>query len=120
VRLKRPPATANIDVVVCESTATGLTLRVHGELDAATADVLRAALDGADGVADLVVDLADTAFGDLRGVQELVRCARLRGARQERLTVLNPPSSMESILRLTPLGRQVHWEPRSPRRSTRR
>lgn len=113
--VERTPQGPPIDFVVGQTHPAGLTLRVRGELDASTAGHLRAALDGAVGVTELVVDLSTASFGDLCGVRELVRCARQRRARQDTLLVLAPPPSVESILRLTPLGAELSWEPRRSR-----
>jgi anti-anti-sigma factor len=115
VDVERTPKVPPIDFVVGQAHPAGLTLHVRGELDAGTAPHLRAALDGADAVTELVVDLSTTSFGDLRGVRELVRCARRRRARRDTFLVVAPPPSVEAILRLTPLGAELSWEPRLSR-----
>jgi anti-anti-sigma factor len=104
-----------IEIIVRESDSGALTLQVRGELDSTTASHLRAALDGAEEVPELVIDLSKTSFGDLRGVRELVRCARRRRARRSSLVVLAPPTSVERILRMTPLGHELWWQPRGSR-----
>lgn len=57
-----------------ESTATSSTLRVRGELDLATADIVREALREAlaNGHAEVIVDLSELVFIDSTGIAILI------------------------------------------------
>lgn|SRR5690606_32949977 len=89
-----PTATGNAPLRV-EPTARGL--RLVGEVDACTIELMTSALDSvANSGGDVDLDLSELSFIDIAGVTELVRLAeRLDG---RRLTVYDPPATMCRIL----------------------
>ena len=86
-----------------------LSLRVRGEVDFSNVDVLMDAIDSADAEADLLVDLSETTFLDLRGLDALARCSDRRAASGRTLTIVDPPPSGERMLREPTLGHDVDW-----------
>lgn len=79
------------------------TIVVSGELDHATAPDLADALDAirTAGVDRIVVDAADVAFIDGRGLAVLQRCAAATTAIGGWLRVVHPSRSVERLLELT-------------------
>lgn len=97
-----------IDLVV-SSSCGAVEVDVVGEIDAATVDFLRSALDALDHAPTLVIDLSSTSFIDVAGVRVLAACARQRRARGQDLIVLGPPESAETILRMAPFRAELRW-----------
>jgi anti-sigma B factor antagonist len=95
------------------------TLAVFGEIDLATADVLRAALSAAvsvaltgPGVHRLVIDLTGVPFLDCTGLSALVGATRRAEALEVALTGLQP--SPLRLLRLAGLDTWFGTEPPEP------
>ena len=107
-----------IDLVL-RSSSGAVGVEVRGDVDAATVDVLCAALEAADEAPKLVVDLSATQFIDLAGVRALATCARRRRARGRDLLVLAPPPSAESILQMAPFCWDLQWQARERRPAAR-
>lgn len=78
-----------------EDRPTGTVLAVHGELDIATVEVLRAQVeDVLTGSADqLYLDLSPATFIDSTGCRELVRAARGGAAHGTRVELVVPPAN---------------------------
>ena len=100
--------------VVISTNDHRVTVRIRGDVDAASADHLRAVLDITEDARHLVVDLSGSAFVDIAGMRAIARCARRRRTIGRELVVAAPPPSAETILRMTPWHRYVRWEPREP------
>ncbi len=109
-----PETTLPIDILISSSSGA-MALDVCGDVDAATVDVLDAALAALDDAPRLVVDLSATLFIDIAGVRALATCARRRRAHGRDLLVVAPPPSAESILHLEPFSEDLHWLPRRRR-----
>lgn len=100
--------------LVISATDRELTVRVRGDVDAASADHLSAALAGAEDVRHLVVDLSASSFVDIAGMRAIAECATRRNRRGHGLVVASPPPSAETILRMMPRPPHVRCEPREP------
>ncbi len=103
-----------LDVIISSSSGT-IALRVRGEVDAATVDVLQYALEVVENEPQLVVDLTATTFIDIAGVRALAACAKRRRAFGRDVLFLAPPPATEWILQMAPFCRDLHWEPREDR-----
>jgi anti-anti-sigma factor len=87
----------------------GSTVKLVGELDAATLAVVEPKLYALAESEDTTIDLASTTFGDLGSVRMLVRCrerARLNG---RFLRIVNAPPHVERMLEM--LERGHYWRP---------
>jgi anti-anti-sigma factor len=79
-----------------------LTMRVVGELDAATADRLGDTLGEWLGITECVVDMSDCTFVDSKGLSALLMCRREIGeSTPMRLVAVSP--NVEHVLRLAGL-----------------
>jgi anti-sigma B factor antagonist len=80
-----------------------LTVRLHGELDVATAPSINEAIELArvDGPSSLVIDLKDLSFMDSSGIALLVQLAN----RAESVQVRNPSPNVRRVFELTGLVR---------------
>lgn len=105
-----------IDIIVSSSSGV-IALRVRGEVDAATVEVLQYALEVVENEPELEVDLSATTFIDIAGVRALAACAKRRRALGRDLLLLAPPPATEWILQMAPFSRDVRWEPREDRSS---
>jgi len=78
---------------------------VAGEIDIATADILRSALERAreSGRRDIWVDLSDVTFMDSSGLNALVRADHDFAGHNGRLTVICPTGPVRRTLELTGL-----------------
>jgi len=78
-------------------------LAVEGELDVATAGLLREALGAllASGTA-AVVDLAEVTFADLRGIDPVLEAMADGSARGLAVSLRNPPPSVRRIMATIP------------------
>lgn len=106
-QVSEPP----IDVVISSSTGA-ISVRVRGEIDVATVDVLRRVLDVVEDSPELVIDLSATTFVDIAGVRALATCARRRRAFGRDILLLAPPPGTEWILQTAPFAEGLRWEPR--------
>lgn len=106
-----------IDVIVSSSSGV-IVLRVRGEVDAATVEVMQYALEVVENEPELEVDLSATTFIDIAGVRALAACAKRRRAfGRDLLLLLAPPPATEWILQMAPFSRDLRWEPREDRSS---
>jgi anti-anti-sigma factor len=106
-----------IDVLVT-SESGAIAVCVRGDVDVATVEVLRCALEAVEDASELVVDLSGTMFIDIAGIRAVARCARRRRAIGRDLLVIGPPPSSEWILQNAPFSRDLRWEPRPDGSST--
>ena len=74
-------------------------LRVRGELDEANVELLQVVLAATGEAQTDVVDMAESAFVDLRSLMVLARCAQERTGAGKELILLDPPPSGEIIIR---------------------
>ena len=79
----------------------------HGELDLATVETLRAALDGVEHAGRLVVDLRGLSFLDSTGLHLLV--ALHRRARRDgfQLTLVAPAAPVDKAIQVSGLGQTL-------------
>lgn len=108
VGMQQPQAPPAIELTI-SSRSGAVEVEVHGEIDAATVDLLCSALDALDDAPKLVIDLSSTVFVDVAGVRALAMCARQRRARGRALLVLRPPESAEAVLRMSPFCADLRW-----------
>jgi anti-anti-sigma factor len=82
-------------------------VRPHGELDLATVETLRAALDGVEHAGRLVVDLRGLSFLDSTGLHLLV--ALHRRARRDgfQLTLVAPAAPVDKAIQVSGLGQTL-------------
>ncbi len=85
-----------VDVV---QTDGAVALQVHGELDLATADALRRAVDGAgrDPRDDVVMDLSAVTFVDCAGLRAVLRSVRSARHRGQSLSVTGSSSCVSRL-----------------------
>jgi anti-sigma B factor antagonist len=76
----------------------------RGELDVATADTLRAALERVDGAAHLVLDLRGLSFIDSTGLHMLAALHERAQREGFRLTLVAPPAPVDRAIRVSGLG----------------
>jgi anti-anti-sigma factor len=98
--------------VVISSSGETIVVRVRGEVDTATVEVLRCALEVVEGARELVVDLSAAPFVDIAGIRALATCARRRGTLGRDVLLLAPPPSAQRILDLLPVCSELRWRPR--------
>ena len=79
-----------------------LTMRVVGELDAATADRLCETLGEWLGITECVIDLSDCTFVDSRGLSALLRCRREIGELTP-MQLVGVQPNVEHVMRLAGL-----------------
>ena len=79
-----------------------LTVRVVGELDAATADGLSEALGEWLGITECVIDLSDCTFVDSRGLDALLTCRRQIGELTP-MRLVGVSANVERVMRLAGL-----------------
>jgi anti-sigma B factor antagonist len=100
--------------ITAETDGGTTVLHVAGELDLASADLLRAevrALLGRDTVLDeLVLDLAELQFLDVMGLGALLETRRKLAARGARLTLRRPRPMVVRMLTLLSLDEALHTE----------
>ena len=77
------------------------TVRVEGEIDIATRDELRDALEVFYG--DLLVDMSDVTFLDSSGISTLVLQRIRLEATNHRLRIVNPSTAVRAVLAITGL-----------------
>ncbi len=85
------------------STDAAVVVKVAGDLDLATVDQLRMALDEAAALspaAPIVVDLADAAFADSMSVGTIVRAYNAAQAQGRTLRVAEPSRIVARVLRI--------------------
>ena len=82
-------------------------LRVRGELDEANVHLLQMVLAATGQARTVIVDMAESAFVDLRSVLVLARCAQERASVGKELIVLDPPPSGEIILRAVDIAAEL-------------
>jgi anti-sigma B factor antagonist len=78
-------------------------LAISGEIDIATADAFRAAIEqiiAADAL-DVWVDLSDVGFIDSRGVRALIDARGAASARHKRFVVICPPGPVYRVMEIT-------------------
>ena len=101
-----PPSRDRL-VVVVDPTAPApvVTVKVHGEIDLATAPMLDQRLGAVvnSGVRDLVVDLKDVPFCDVAGVNALLQIRGQLGAHGGRLRLIGPCHTLQIIVRVLEL-----------------
>jgi anti-anti-sigma factor len=85
-----------------EEEAEGVVLRVHGELDLATAPVLGRCLEAAQSGGDphIVLDLGDLAFTDSIGARLLIEAHRQAGLRRRRFSLRAVPRQAQRLFQL--------------------
>ena len=78
-------------------------VRVVGELDLATEDVLPRTIRGllAERAGDIVLDLSGLLFGDVRGLRSIVRSSALVSEQVHAMRIVGAPKMVREILRLT-------------------
>ena len=77
-------------------------VRVHGEVDVATADALRTVVfEALESTSQLVIDLERTSFLDSSGLTVFVGASRLRDFDPEAITIRNANSSIRKVLQIT-------------------
>ena len=75
------------------------TVRISGEISAATESAVRSAIEGADGVGPLIVDLTNVTYLDSRGVGLLTEVAGERGLE----LVIGPDCPVFSVVQVSGL-----------------
>jgi len=89
--------------VVASMSALGvLTLKVVGELDAATETRLTEELDPWPGIHELIIDLEECSFIDSRGLRALLECQYMMGSRAS-MRLIGVPSDTARTIRLAGL-----------------
>ena len=103
----------NAHAVVVEDTAV---LHLQGELDMATAGLLRRVLDEAmaEDVTGLLLDLTDLTFVDSSGIGLFVSAARQAQVGGRSFTLRHPTPMVLKALRLTGVDHQLLVEPTGP------
>jgi len=91
-----------------------------GEIDLATVDTLRAALDAVlrSGERDVWIDLTHVTFMDATGLHALLDTHRPLDADQRQLAVIVAPGIITRMMEETGLD-QIHHAPRPPKREPR-
>lgn len=107
-----PDATRPFDVSIDRS-AEVTRVQCTGELDIATADALKTALDGEklDGVRHLVIDLTDVSFMDSTGLRLLIATHRTTQESGCDLTVVTGDSPAKRVLELTRMDEHIRVVP---------
>jgi anti-anti-sigma factor len=87
-------------------------LAIHGEVDMACADQLRAAIaEGHAGSAVVVLDLAGVSFMDSSGLNVLIRESMSEGVSNGQLRLRNPPPHVVNLFAVTGVDRVLTIEP---------
>lgn len=98
------PDAFHVDVT---TTATTITMTVHGDIDPSSVGELegeiRAALFGAPDASTLALDLADVAFMDSSGLRVLITVHKLMDERRGDLVVRHPSPTVSRLLEVTKL-----------------
>jgi anti-anti-sigma factor len=78
-------------------------VRLVGELDLATEDVLPRTVQGllAERACDIVLDLSGLRFGDVRGLRSIVRSSALVSEQGHAMRIVGAPKMVREILHLT-------------------
>lgn len=102
---QEPAFTAHEVRVRRQVTDRGAVLRVSGEVDLASVDVLRAEIRAAleSSPPELWIDLCDTAFMDSSGLHALVETAH----EVDRVAIICPPGPVRRVFELTGLDRAL-------------
>ena len=79
----------------------------HGELDLATVETLRAALDGGEKAARLVLDLRGLSFIDSTGLQLLVALHQRAQRERLQLTIMAPAAPVDRAIQLCGLDEEL-------------
>jgi anti-sigma B factor antagonist len=83
----------------------------RGELDIATADRLRSAVDGLNGARRLVLDLRGLSFIDSSGLRLLVEIHRRARRDGLDLSLVAPPAPADRAIQLSGLDQALPFEP---------
>ncbi|WP_028263350.1 STAS domain-containing protein [Atopobium fossor] len=89
-------------LVTTQTTATGITLMVSGEVDVSCADELRNALFAAleSKPAQIIVDLSEVSYIDSTGIGVLVGVAHKAAEQNGILSVIHPQKNVARVLSL--------------------
>jgi len=89
------------DVVIVDDEAL---VRVHGDLDLFSVEVLEQALTATRTLSRVVIDLKHTPFLDLAAMRRIERAARESGERGQQLRLEHPPTMVLRMIELMRLG----------------
>jgi anti-sigma B factor antagonist len=90
-----------LSIVVEQQQDNRMLIRLQGELDVLTAPLLAEKLNEAN--SEIVVDLADLAFLDARGLGTLASASARAERHGDHLVVINPDPLMERMFKITGL-----------------
>ncbi len=114
-----PPELTAPDQVVVTPLRSGSTVRllVGGEVDFASAHVLERSIhrEEMSGPAEVIIDLAQTAFLDAGGLKVLARAARRAGRGAWKLRVENTRGMVRRVFDITDMEAVIqHWQSTKP------
>jgi anti-sigma B factor antagonist len=95
------------DDLTIDDGGDGLTIR--GEIDADTAPRVRAALAARSG--DVAIDMSETDFIDSSGLRVLIEFHQIAEERGDRMTIVDPSTSVQRVFELSALDGYFNIEP---------
>jgi anti-anti-sigma factor len=107
IGISRNEATGEILVVHVERLDTTDVVQPWGELDIASAEKLRAALDGLGPPRSLVLDMRGLSFIDSTGLHLLARLHERAERERFRLELIAPPAPVDRPIRVCGLDRRL-------------